>query len=398
MKKRKKYFLFLVLGFIPSMLFAQTTLTEEDAIQAALKNSPSINASYLKVKSQQKLQGSAFNLANPDITLESPTAEFMTVGVMQSFEFPTVYFRQGQLLKQQTHLTQKEMELTQMEVIQNVKSAYLQLQYSMTIINHLTIEDSIFMGIAKSMQRLFDAGQIDFITKSYASTQYGDVHNKFLQAQMDANFALYQLQLFTGIEDSLLVSPMRPLLSTSDQVIEKDSLNVQRSIFNQYYEQTKNISLNEWKLEKNKALPGFSFGYMNQGPKDSEIPLRLRAGINIPLWFWQYHATIKSAKLKVEYTDQQVKAQQLNLLSKIQEAKVEVMKNQQALNYYSEKGRKESEDIISATQRMLDAGVSDYVTYLRTLSEAYAIRLNSIESTKKYNQSIINLNYLIGKK
>lgn len=398
MRKRKKYFLLLALGCIPSIVFAQSLLTEEDAILAAVKNSYVLNAANLKVKSQQKLQGVAFNLANPDITIESPTAEFMTVGVMQSFEFPTVYYRQGKLLQQQTQLTKKEMELIHLEVIQNVKLAYLQAQYSMALINQLGIQDSLFNGIAKSMQRLFDAGQIDFIAKTYASTQYGDVHNKFLQAQMDANFAYFQLQLITGREDSLRVSPMQPILSADQQILQNDSLSAQGSVFNQYYEQTKSISLNEWKLEKNKALPGFSFGYMNQGPKNSEIPFRLRAGINIPIWFWQYRATIKSAKLKVEYTDQQVKAQQRNLHSKMQQAKVEVMKSQQALNYYSERGLKESDDIISSTQRMLTAGVSDYVTYLRTLSEAYAIRLNSIEATKNYNQSIINLNYLIGNK
>jgi hypothetical protein len=31
--------------------------------------------------------------------LESPTGEFMTVGVLQSFEFPSVYVKQGQLAK-----------------------------------------------------------------------------------------------------------------------------------------------------------------------------------------------------------------------------------------------------------------------------------------------------------
>lgn len=399
MKIHKKRFLLLLLGYIPSMMYAQTLLKEEDAIRAAFKNSPSWDAAQLKVKAQKKLQGTALNLANPDVTLESPTAEFMTVGVLQSFEFPTVYYRQGKLLKQQTHLTQKEMELTEIDVIQNIKSIYLQAQYASMLFEQLRKQDSIFQGLAKSMQRLFNAGQIDFIAKTYAGTQYGEVHTKFKQAEMDVRMAQYQLQLFTGIDDSLLVDPMQPFISMpSEEVMESDSLMVQQSIFNQYYEQTKLISWNEWKLEKNKTLPGFAFGYMNQGPKDSDLPLRLRGGITIPIWFWQYHASIKAAKIKVAFTEKQARAQQQNLQSKIHQAKMEVLKNQQALKYYSDEGLKESDAIISATQRMLDVGVSDYITYLRTLSEAYAIRLNAINAVKNYNQSMINLNYLTGKK
>jgi outer membrane protein TolC len=249
------------------------------------------------------------------------------------------------------------------------------------------------------MQRLFNAGQIDFIAKTYVLTQYGEVHTKLMQAEMDVHMAHSQLQLFTGINDSLLVEAMVPLNSAdAADMLEADSQMVKQSVFNQYYEHTKLISWNEWKLEKNKALPGFAFGYMNQGAKDSEIPLRLRGGITIPIWFWQYHASIRAAKIKIAVTDQQAKAQQQNLQSKIQQAKTEVVKTHLALKYYSEKGLQETEAIIAATQRMLDAGVSDYITYLRTLSEAYTMRLNAIEAIKNYNQSIINLNYLTGKK
>lgn len=399
MKIQKKRFLLIVLGCIPSMIYAQTLLKEETAILAAFKNSHAWDAAQLKVKAQKKLQGTAFNLANPDVTLESPTAEFMTVGVLQSFEFPTVYYRQGKLLKQQTALAQKEMDLTEIDVIQNIKSIYLQVQYASLLFENLRKQDSIFQGLAQSMQRLFDAGQIDFIARTYASTQYGEVHTQFLQAAMDLRGAHYQLQLFTGIWDSLLIEPMEPNLSgLSEEVMENDSLIVQNSIFNQYYEQSKIISWNEWKLEKNKALPGLAFGYLNQGPKDSELPLRLRGGITIPIWFWQYHASIKAAKIKVAFADQQAKAQQQNLQMKMKQAKMEVLKNQQTVKYYSDKGLQESNAIISATQRMLDAGVADYVTYLRTLSEAYTIQLNAINAVKNYNQSIINLNYLTGKK
>ena len=68
--------------FCAQFLSAQTTLTDQQAIDLALKKSPLLNAATLQVKQQKQLQGTSFNLRNPDITLESPTGEFMTVGVL----------------------------------------------------------------------------------------------------------------------------------------------------------------------------------------------------------------------------------------------------------------------------------------------------------------------------
>lgn len=376
---------------------AQTPLTEQEAINLALKKSPLLNAATLQVQQQKQLQGTSFNLANPDITLESPTGEFMTVGVLQSFEFPSVYVKQGQLAKQQTLLAEKGKTLTEAEVKQQVKTAYLNLQFANQVLAQLKKQDSIYFTIADAASRQFTAGQIDFASKTFAATQYGEIHNQYTQAQVDATLALQQLQLYTDIADSIATTPFNK--SSNSFLITDlttDSATLIRTPFIQYYTQTQSIAKKSLQLEKNKALPGFSFGYINQGLKNTEIPLRIRAGINIPIWFWQYSAAIKAAKTNLQITEQNTLAQQQNLNAKMQQAKGDVIKFQTSLAYYEATGLKQADDLITASARMFSAGQTDYIAYLRTLSDAYNIQVKYLETLRAFNQSIININYLNG--
>ncbi len=377
-------------------LKAQVILTELEAVNAALKNSPSINAATLQVRQQKQLQGSSFNLDNPDVTLESPTGEFMTVGVMQSFKFPTVYISQGQLAKQQTVLAEHAKTLTESEIKQQAKSAYLNLQFAYAVLQELQKQDSLHNSITDAANRNFESGQIDFVVKIFAATQYGEIHNQFLQAQTDATIALQLLQLYTGITDSIITVSFDKIMDETLTGHIADSTTLSATPLIKYYNQTQIIAKKSLKLERNKALPGFSFGYMNQGIKNTEIPLRLRAGINIPIWFWQYRSAIKAAKTNFEITWQNTLTQQQMLGAKMLQVKGDALKYQASLVYYENAGLKQAEDLITASGRMFSAGQSDYITYLRTLSDAYTIRLKYYETLKNFNLSIININYLNG--
>ena len=56
------------------------------------------------------MEKKATHIPDPELILESTTGDFMTIGVQQSFDFPTVYARQKQLAEQQTELSTKAKE------------------------------------------------------------------------------------------------------------------------------------------------------------------------------------------------------------------------------------------------------------------------------------------------
>ncbi|MBK6546013.1 MAG: TolC family protein [Saprospiraceae bacterium] len=386
----------LLLGFL-SNLNSQNILTEQDVIRATLKNSPVISSANLQLQMQRQLEGVSFNLANPEFIIESPTGEFMTLGVSQAFQFPSVYTKQRQLAKQHTKLAEKQKILSEREVIQQVKSAYLNLQFAKQLLQHLKKQDSIYAIISDAANRQFIAGQIDFKEKTFAASQFGDIHNQFMQAQTDAAIALMQLQIYTGIAEPFEILPLRKENSgvfINNEIV--DSFQIHNSARVQYAFQSQAVAEKMISLEKSKALPGFSVGYMNQGLKNSEIPYRFKAGVNIPIWFWQYSASMKAAKTNLQISEQQILVEQQNLNIQIQLAKAEGLKAQIALEYFENKGLRHAFDLISTSERMFTAGQSDYINYLRTLSDAYKIQIQYLETLRKFNQAIININYLKG--
>ncbi|MBI3521164.1 MAG: TolC family protein [Bacteroidetes bacterium] len=389
--------LFILLLAIPFFSLAQKQLTENEALSLALKNSPLVNASSLSVAQSKQLQKTAFNLSNPEIMMESPTGEFQTVGVLQSFSFPTVYLKQGQLLKQQTVLSQVGQKITENDIKYQIKALYLAAQYFDALYNQLQIQDSIYAEIKKSAQRQYDAGQIDFLEKTFADAQYGEIHNQFVQAKTDLQVTQTQLQTYTGLKEPIITTPLQKnAAAITISVIKQDTGAVVNNPTLLYFKQQQVVGKKSLSLERNRFLPGFTFGYLNQGAKSTPSDLKIRAGINIPLWFWQYTGSINAAKTGLKIAEQKAIAQQQVLSTEMQKAQGDYLKYYQSLTYYETIGLKQTDDIISSSKRFFESGQKDYISYLRNMNDAYALKVKYTEILKNYNQSIININYLSG--
>ena len=138
------------------MSIAQQMLTEQAALDSAMKHSPLLKSAELQVKKSNYLRKTAFNLSNPDVIAESPSGNFYAVGILQSMEFPTVYIKQGQLLRQQSLLSEKGKALTTSEIKRLIRSIYLNAQYSQQLRDQLKYQDSLYNQIQLSAKRQFE--------------------------------------------------------------------------------------------------------------------------------------------------------------------------------------------------------------------------------------------------
>lgn len=371
----------------------QQLITEQAAIDSAMKYSPLLKSAELQTKQSNYLRKTAFNLPNPDVIAESPTGNFYAVGVLQSMEFPTVYIKRGQLLKQQSLLSEKGKALTTNEIKRLIRSVYLNAQYSQQLRDQLKYQDSLYNQIQLSAKRQFDAGVIDYLAKTFAASQYGEIHNQYVQVENVFNTSLQQLKLYTGIYSNPSVSR---LTKFSTLEIKADTSSVMQSPLVEYARQNQLVNKKQVSVERNRALPGLVFGYLNQGPKETETYYRFRVGFTVPLWFWQYSGNIKAAKTGLQIAEQQTQAQQQQLTADLQNAVSEYTSAQQALTYYETNGLQQADGIINAGRRFFESGQTDYITYIRNINDAYAIKRTYLETLRTYNQNIININYLTG--
>ena len=373
---------------------SQKIISAEEAVSVAVKNSKNISAAGLAVIQQRQLLKGSFNLPNPEIFAESPTGNFYTASITQSIEFPSVYGKQYQLQKQRIGLAEKEKILTEAEVKYQVTQLYLLLQYTDTLQKQLYIQDTLYERISNFAGRQFDAGQINYLQKLFTETQYGEIHNQYLQALLNTNNLHSQLQYLAGLNEPFKAAP----LNTDQQYYSfaNDSTHLTLNPSIQVYRQTEHISEKNIQLQKNKALPGLAFGYFNQGERSTPTANRFRFGITVPIWFWQYKGNISAAKTELEVNRQRTNGLQQQLFVQLSQAQNELLINTQSLQYYKTTGTIKADEIITTSRRFLESGENDYINYLRNLNDAYMIKLKYLEAIRNYNQSILSIKYLTG--
>ena len=291
--------IFFLLLFFSLITFSQKIISAEEAVTLAIKNSRNISAAGLAVTKQRQLLKGSFNLPNPDFFVESPTGNFYTASITQSIEFPTVYSKQNQLQKQKIGLAEKEKIISEAEIRYQVRQLYLLLQYTDTLQKQLLVQDTVYENISISAVRQFDAGQINYLQKTFTETQYGEIHNQYLQALLRSSNLKNQLHYLTGMQELILVTPLNTdLLPDAKNNYDSSLIITNPSV--QLYKQTELVNQKNIELQKNKALPGLAFGYFNQGERSTPVVNRFRFGLTIPLWFGQYKANISAAKTELE--------------------------------------------------------------------------------------------------
>jgi len=164
-----------------------------------------------------------------------------------------------------------------------------------------------------------------------------------------------------------------------------------------YADENKELSQKQLSLERNKVLPGVVFGYLNQAESNTPFDMRLRGGLTLPLWWWQYTGNIKAAKTQVEITNHEAMQQQQDLTIRLRVLLNDYKKYKTSLNYFETEGAALIAKMTDNSQRLFEAGSIDYITHLRNLNDAFLQEYAHLETLYFLNKTIIQLNYITKK-
>ncbi len=374
---------------------AQKTISETEIVDLVVANSPAIRAADLSIRQSGQLLKGAYSIPNLDVFTDSPSGEFYTVGINQSFQLPVVYKRQYQLQKGQIGLVQTEKRITENDIRFRVRNLYLALQYAEALRQQYQFQDSLYNQLQLIAGRQFAAGQIDYLAKTFAESQAGEVRNQLNQARADGQTLVRQLQRLAGRPDSIQVATLARTQPTfAPTLIDSTAVGQNPSLA--FLRQTEAISEGQIGLERAQSLPGIMVGYYNQSSRETPTQLRFRFGLTLPVWFGQYRSRIGAAQTGLQLARQRTMAQLQTLSVDLQQAQGDFEKFRTSLDYYETTGLRQADDLINTARRLFQAGQNDYVSYLRTTNDAYAIRQRYLETLRNYNQSLLTINYLTG--
>lgn len=377
-------------------LYAQT-LTLQQALDAAVQFHPAAKSAALQVQQQQQLLPAAGALADPLLTAESPTGNFYTLGVTQTFSMPVVYRREKALQRALISRSENAVAVAGLEIKLQTALVYNEWQYQWTLVRQLEIQDSLLQNLAVAAERMFREGQTDAVAAQYARLQAATLHSRLRQARQGATAAYAQLSALTGISAGRQPETLDTLPLRHIPVIAADSLPWQANPALQTLQQEVLVAEREVEVAKSRGLPELMLGYINQGERNSPVGNRFNVGITVPLWRKQYRAGAAAARTGVEIARETLAAQSLEFHTAYRQALGEAEKARLALEEYEQNVLPAARAVSDASRRLFEGGLTDWVSYLRNRNDALEVELGYWELIRDAQSAGLNLQFLTGK-
>jgi cobalt-zinc-cadmium resistance protein CzcA len=121
-------------------------------------------------------------------------------------------------------------------------------------------------------------------------------------------------------------------------------------------------------------------------------------GLSLPLWFVPHQSRVRAAELSKHAAENDFEYHQRNLQSQMQQAMRQLTTNLNSLSHYSDVALPNAELILKQSQVAFREGEIDYAEYLLSVRNAVTVQENYLKTLNDYNQTIIYIDYLTGKK
>ncbi|MFM9988345.1 CusA/CzcA family heavy metal efflux RND transporter [Flavobacterium sp.] len=376
---------------------AQTqTFTLQNALDLATKNYPTLQQASLQTQQQQALTKTAtvldpFNINSNLGQINSKLFDY-NIGVAQGFKLSNKADRN--LLIQNVAVAKSFEAVTKNELIKNVSNAYFNWLYNVQHYNLLLETDNIFADYEKYADKKFQVGESSKLEKINASLQRKELKMQLAEANSQVLFYLTELQKWTRSNEPYQ-APTKydalPEINVSDSTLVKNHPVLQ---FLQQQIIAKELAI---KSEKAKANPSFNLG-VNTQSLDKENPFYYGSvGINIPLFRNGIKAKTQVAKLETEIVKKELEKSQQELATiYLQQFQLQKQYSEQ-LNFYKTEGLPMAETIVNSAQRLYKSGDIGYIEYTQNLKDANKIKTDYLIAMNNYNQTIINIQYLLNK-
>ncbi|WP_018344002.1 CusA/CzcA family heavy metal efflux RND transporter [Cytophaga aurantiaca] len=405
--------LVLICPAISSKAQAPQMITLEQAMNTAVQNSYGMKAAQYGIDYNKALKGTATDIGKTSATLMYGQYNsyyndnnFM---ISQTIPFPTTMQRQAQYYNATTKSAEYNQQVTQNQLLLNVKTAYYSLQYAKAKQAFLQRQDSIFVLFLKSADLRLKTGESNILEKATAESQLFEVRT--LIAQNNADILIYQNQLQTLLNSNDVVTSTGNILEKRVLTISADSNSITDNPALRYFYQQIRVAEAGKNVEKSKLMPDLTIGYFNQSLYGTVNYQDLReisnsstrfqgitVGVSFPLWAKPQLARIKATETFKSVAQANFDLYQKNLQGQYAQAFQEYQKFATSLEYYEQNALPTAQIISQNALRNYQSGNIGYIEFSQGLSRVLSIQTNYLAILNQYNQSIINIEFLIGNK
>lgn len=371
-------------------VFAQSGIS--DVLKSIENNNKALQAGQ-RLNESQKLEARTGNyLPNPTVELNQLWADRSAGGnanelaVIQSFDFPTVYFNKNKLAKLKSSASDYQYAATRQQIL-------LKAQQICQEIIYLRKQKHLLDERLKNAERLealynqrFASGDANQLELNKIQLEKINANNASRRNQSALRSQLEQLQALNGGvpiefgEDEFISTPVLPEFSQ----LEATYLDADPTL--KSLEGESESARREIKVSRALTLPKFDIGYRRNGGSDQTMN-GFRIGMSIPLW--ENKNTVKRAKAQAEYTALNVEDNTQTLKATLKELYLQAQSLQLSKEEYARTlANQRSEELLN---KSLEAGQISMIDYFVEITILYDSIQNYLEVEKEYHNLLAQL-------
>lgn len=388
-------------------------LSVDETVNIALKNNYGLKAAKADVSYYRHQKSAAWELPKAQVMgmygqYNSYAANDNNYTATQQIYFPTRLIAQSQLANEQMKSASLRENVTENELVYNVKQVYYKLKYLNTLHRLLKRMDSLHADFAQAAAIRYRTGESTLLEHSTAKAKSEEVHNQFLQNEADIAITRQQL-------NTLLVTDSLPGINSSDPETLEFSIQGEGTTNDNplvhLLQQEITVSSKQKAVAAHSMLPDITVGYFNQtmiGTPLSDAPgaslatssnrfTGMQVGLSIPLWIGPQIAKVKAEEARKQ-TSRMRYQNGVNMLNGMYEQGIQqYIKQKNSLDFYTNTSLKNAQLIETQSQKAYKAGEISYTEYLINLQQVQSIQQQYLKTLNDYNQSVLHLEYLSGK-
>ncbi len=385
---------FLLIGIKVS---AQIPITLEEAYSKAIVNNLDIRGAELRVNFQDRLKKSAvildpLNISSDIGQIDTKDMDY-EFSVSQTFRLPSFYKRQKQVLREEWQNSLVSVNLQKWQIKKELGLIFNNLNYLDKKKYLLEKMDSIYTQYFNRAELRLKKGETNLLEKATAENLKSQINIQLFNIKKDKEIVLQQLNLLINGKEYYTNKK-------EDFFVEK--INFSENDINNHWviqqlEQQKNIEQARLGVEKSKLQPYFSLGYNNIAKRETGELMRLHnvsVGFNIPIFNSGQKAIIEGQKVNQLIAENNKRIGVRELKRQFVELNGSYEKLKSQVDYYQQKGLKNSEEIIKTANHQFYRGEINFLDWSILVNQALDIQNLYIDKVKELNDKTIELNSL----
>lgn len=391
----------------------QKNYTLQECIQAALRQNGVIAAAEADLKGSRQLRGAAGDIGKTEVMLQygqynSYVKNDNNISITQNIPFPTLFGAQTRLADANIRSNELKLAADKNDLVYQVQAAWYQLQYLQSWDQRLQEQDSIYTEFARAAGVKLRTGESTLLEKTAAENQLQQLKTQQQQVKADMRFYSARLQTLLHADQPVRIAA-GPLEALALPPADSAALAANPGL--EWFRQQTVVAGQQQQVEKQKMLPDITLGFFTQTliatPKTaSGTPLAtsgdrfngFQAGLALPLWFKPQASRIKAAALHREAAGFRYQQQQHRFKGLFNEQMEEVRKYRESLQYYENSLLPQTGLMTEHAGKAYRSGEIGYVEYLQSLRTAMDVQNTHLQTLNNYNQSVLQLQYLLGNK